>query len=152
VTLHKRLHQARKRARRQKWKERLRDVGDLSDESYAQLWKDHVRAARQRQKQADRRLHGEELRKAKEAVLVEAIKELVRQQPRKYMPGVRLFHRTACEYLAKHLPPEAGKLYRRKRVAWRTIQRLTASALEGWSRQEEAREEAQKSGLLRRLK
>jgi hypothetical protein len=125
-------------------------VGDLSDEEYGQLWSDHHRAEGRRQKQGAGRLHGEALRKAKEAVLVEAIKDLARQRPRQYMPGVRLFHRKACEYLATHLPPDAKKLYRRTRVAWRTIQRLTAPALDGWSRQDEARETARKSGLLRR--
>src|SRR5437016_8850069 len=81
---------------------------------------------------------------------VAAIKDLARQQPRAYMPGVRLFHRKACEYLAKHLPRDARRLFRRTTVSWHTIQRLTASALDGWSRQDEARETARKSGLLSR--
>jgi len=122
----------------------------MSDEEYRRVLSDHHRAEGRRQKQGAGRLRGEELRKAKEAVLVEAIKDLVRHQPRKYMPGVRLFHQKACKDLAAHLPTEARRLFRRKSVAWRTIQKLTESALDGWSRQDEARETARKSGLLRR--
>ena len=123
----------------------------MSDEEYRQVLTDHDRAAQYRVQQSARRLHGEELQQAKAAALVGAIKDLAERKPREYMPGVRLFHQKVCKYLAAHLPGEARRLFRRKSVSWRTVQKLTAPALEGWSKYDLTREIAERDGLLRHV-
>lgn len=151
--MHDRLARTLRRRRGELLKQRIRDwadfVADLDEEEYRQVWRDLKSAAKRRRKRAVKEPRGEARRARLEEVLVEAVKELARTFPRDYMPGVRLFHQKTCKRIAAHLPPEARRLFKRKRVSWRTIRKYTA-AVADWSRYDLEREAlAAEPGLLR---
>ncbi len=148
--LHKRLARTRKRARRQRRKKIIQDFGDMSDEEYAEVSRDHAAAARRRETRQANELRGEERSVRLSEILSAAILELRHDYPKEFFRGGRLQHRKACERIAADLPIEAKRLFKRNRVRWWTIKKYTAS-LADYSRADETRALAAQSGLLRDL-
>jgi hypothetical protein len=69
--------------------------------------------------------------------------------------GGRFRSKKAWEHVAKHLTPELRRLFKRKRVSWRTVRHYTAKEVKGWhieeARRDRGGEMAGSFGLLRHI-
>ncbi len=168
---HDRLTRTLTKARARRLRGRVRalvdaagsDLVDLEDAEFARLCKDLVTlAARRAKKMADEYggLRGAERKARIRELLLHEVRSLALRSVKKgnsaWWWGGRFRKKEAWKHVADHLTDELRKLFKRRKVSWRTLRYYTAAEVKDWYidqvREQVVGDTAAAHGLLRHIK